>query len=142
MIAGELAGPDHAPARACLGSRCLNYLGLRSVSGSLLSNYNGEEACIRAGFFCLPGRASCGRVGMMIDSLTISERLKKADLKPKAADEIAKIFQQLREEDDQRLVTRAALRTELAELKIFILKVVGAASTAIVAVLAAIKYFG
>ena len=78
----------------------------------------------------------------MIDSLTISERLKKADLKPKAADEIAKIIQQLREEDGQRLVTRAALRTELAELKVFILKVVGAASTAIVAVLAAIKYFG
>ena len=78
----------------------------------------------------------------MIDSLTISERLKKADLEPKAADEIAKIIQQLREEDDQRLVTRASLRAELAELKVFILKVVGAASTAIVAVLAAIKYFG
>ena len=35
VIAGELASGDHAPARVCLRSRCLKYLGLHSLSGVL-----------------------------------------------------------------------------------------------------------
>jgi len=77
-----------------------------------------------------------------LDTLRISKELQQANLKPEAADKIAEILQQVRDTDDARLATKADLRQAVAELKTFVLTVVGSSATVIVAVLAAIKYFG
>ena len=77
-----------------------------------------------------------------LDTLRISKELQQANLKPEAADKIAEILQLVRDTDDARLATKADLRQAVAELKTFVLTVVGSAATVIVAVLAAIKYFG
>ena len=77
-----------------------------------------------------------------LDTLRISKELQQAKLEPEAADKIAEILQQVRDTDDARLATKADLRQAVAELKTFVLTVVGSAATVIVAVLAAIKYFG
>lgn len=77
-----------------------------------------------------------------LDTLRISKELQEANLKPEAADKIAEIFQQVRDTDDARLVTKADLGQAVAELKAFVLTVVGSAATLIVGVLAAIKFFG
>lgn len=75
----------------------------------------------------------------MIDTLAISQRLQKAGLKKPIADEQAQIW---REVAETHLVTREDLKVLEMRLKSFILTVVGTASTAIIAILAAIKYFG
>ena len=77
-----------------------------------------------------------------LDTLRISKELQQAKLEPEAADKIAEILQQVRDTDDARLATKADLRQAVAELKTFVLTVVGSSATVIVAVLAAIKYFG
>jgi len=78
----------------------------------------------------------------VLDTLRISKELQEANLKPEAADKIAEILQQVRDTDDARLVTKADLGQAVAELKAFVLTVVGSAATLIVGVLAAIKFFG
>ena len=79
----------------------------------------------------------------MIDTLAVSERLQKAGLKKTVADEQAQIW---REVAETHLVTKKDLdhAVEALEMRLknFMLTLVGTASTAIVAVLAAIKYFG
>ena len=77
-----------------------------------------------------------------LDTLRISKELQEAKLEPKAADKIAEIMQRVRDTDDARLVTKADLGQAVAELKTFVLTVVGSAATVIVGVLAAIKFFG
>ena len=70
-----------------------------------------------------------------LDTLDIAERLQKKGMEPELAKEHAKIW---RETTELHLVTKEDLRHEILKLKIYN----GSLAGGIIAILAAIKYFG
>lgn len=79
---------------------------------------------------------------MNIDTLTIARRLQKVGVPQKLAEEQAQILRDVVEQGAASKTDIAEIRQEIAELKVFMIKLIGASSTAIVGVLAAIRYFG
>ena len=79
---------------------------------------------------------------MNIDTLTIARRLQDAGVSQKLAEEQAQILRDVVEQGAASKTDIAEIRQEIAELKVFMLKLIGASSTDIVAILAAIRYFG
>ena len=79
---------------------------------------------------------------MTLDTLTIARRLQNAGVTQKLAEEQAQILRDVVEQGAATKADIAEIRQEIAELKVFLLKLIGASSTAIVGILAAIRYFG
>ena len=86
----------------------------------------------------------------VLDTLDISKRLKKTKLNEQAAEEIAQIFQEVREADLSQLVTKADLENfdlrlekRLADMEIRLMKMMAGGAVAIIGVLfTLLQYFG
>ena len=86
----------------------------------------------------------------VLDTLDISKRLKRTKLSEQAAEEIAQIFQEVREADLSQLVTKTDLQTfelrldkQLVRMENMLLKTMAGGALAIIGILfPLLKYFG